>query len=242
MILVSRRLTELIAVRNCNLFRFRLPNLKVVGSRSYFIPTMPPKRAAAVSAASKRVRDSSSDSALSSDDTKPVVKRTPVKKAAKAKAVRKEESEEEQEPVVKPKKATKVTKVKEENGDEPKAKKPRAPPKPKAFPPPDLEPSTFPERKGLPAFAFGSDADVHNPSPETIDGGNSQPMHVGAHVSAAGGVAFALLNSGKLGANGLALFLKNQKKWVSKDFEEEDISKFRKLMVSKDLEGTSSCR
>lgn len=176
---------------------------------------MPPKRAAAVSAASKRVRDSSSDSTLSSDDIKPDIK-----------------------PVTKKKAVVKSKAVKEEDGDEPKTKKPRAAPKPKAYPPPDLEPSTFPPRKGHPAYAFAADAEVHNPSSDSINGSIAKPMHLGAHVSSAGGPAFALLNAGKLGANGLALFLKNQKRWTSKDYEEEDVNRFRKLMVSAELDGT----
>jgi len=51
---------------------------------------------------------------------------------------------------------------------------------------------------------------------------------VGAHVSSAGGVEYAPLNAGKIGAQALALFTKNQKQWRSKPLTEKNILEFKK--------------
>ncbi|MCI2081602.1 MAG: deoxyribonuclease IV [Bacteroidales bacterium] len=52
--------------------------------------------------------------------------------------------------------------------------------------------------------------------------------YVGAHVSAAGGVENAPLNASKIGANGFALFTKNQRQWVSPPIPEAGAEAFRK--------------
>ena len=44
---------------------------------------------------------------------------------------------------------------------------------------------------------------------------------VGAHVSASGGVFNAPLNAKAIGANAFALFLKNQKQWNAKDYDDK---------------------
>ncbi|KAL7275823.1 DNA-(apurinic or apyrimidinic site) lyase [Rhizina undulata] len=54
-------------------------------------------------------------------------------------------------------------------------------------------------------------------------------MLVGAHVSVAQGVFNAITNSQKIGGNAFALFLKNQRRWVSKDYTEADIIAFQDL-------------
>lgn len=53
---------------------------------------------------------------------------------------------------------------------------------------------------------------------------------VGAHVSASGGVFNAPLNAKKIGANAFAMFLKNQKQWVAKDYDDKTIEAFRANM------------
>jgi AP endonuclease-1 len=55
----------------------------------------------------------------------------------------------------------------------------------------------------------------------------------------AGGPATALLRSAKLGANGLALFVKGHRTWKSKPMEEEAIDKFRELMKPESEGGES---
>lgn len=50
---------------------------------------------------------------------------------------------------------------------------------------------------------------------------------VGAHVSAAGGLYNAFINSKKIGGSAMALFLKSQRQWAAKPLEEETIVKFK---------------
>lgn len=52
--------------------------------------------------------------------------------------------------------------------------------------------------------------------------------YFGAHVSAAGGVENAPVNAAAIGANGFALFTKNQKQWVSAPLSESNIEQFKK--------------
>jgi deoxyribonuclease-4 len=54
--------------------------------------------------------------------------------------------------------------------------------------------------------------------------------YIGAHVSIAGGVENSVLNAHKIGANGFALFTKNQRQWYAKPLSPESISKFREYM------------
>ncbi len=53
---------------------------------------------------------------------------------------------------------------------------------------------------------------------------------VGAHVSASGGVENAVKNAVEIGANGFALFTKNQRQWKAKPLSEKNISKFKEFM------------
>ena len=62
-------------------------------------------------------------------------------------------------------------------------------------------------------------------------------MFLGAHVSIGGGPAGALLRAGMAGANGLAMFVKNQRSWKSNPYEDETIDRFRQLSKAKDLGG-----
>ena len=50
---------------------------------------------------------------------------------------------------------------------------------------------------------------------------------IGAHVSAAGGIANAPKNAVAIGANAFALFTKNQRRWVSKPLDEAQIALFQ---------------
>ncbi|UJF19662.1 deoxyribonuclease IV [Vibrio sp. SS-MA-C1-2] len=50
---------------------------------------------------------------------------------------------------------------------------------------------------------------------------------IGAHVSAAGGVANAPLNAAKIGATAFALFTKNQRQWVAKPLTGSMITEFK---------------
>ncbi|WP_456470954.1 deoxyribonuclease IV [Caminibacter sp.] len=53
---------------------------------------------------------------------------------------------------------------------------------------------------------------------------------IGAHVSAAGGVENAVKNAVEIGANGFALFTKNQRQWSAKPLSEKNITKFKERM------------
>ena len=55
--------------------------------------------------------------------------------------------------------------------------------------------------------------------------------YIGAHVSAAGGVENAVKNAVEIGANGFALFTKNQRQWFAKPLSEKNISKFKEYMI-----------
>ena len=50
---------------------------------------------------------------------------------------------------------------------------------------------------------------------------------VGAHVSASGGVFNAVANAQKIGAKAFALFVKNQRQWKAKPYDEKTIEKFK---------------
>lgn len=51
--------------------------------------------------------------------------------------------------------------------------------------------------------------------------------HIGAHVSASGGVENAPVNAHAIGANAFALFTKNQRQWVSPPLTEKSIKLFK---------------
>ncbi len=51
--------------------------------------------------------------------------------------------------------------------------------------------------------------------------------YIGAHVSAAGGVANAPKNAAAIGATAFALFAKNQRQWKAKELTEKDIAAFK---------------
>lgn len=51
--------------------------------------------------------------------------------------------------------------------------------------------------------------------------------YIGAHVSASGGVENAPINAAAIGANGFALFTKNQKQWSAPPLSQESIERFK---------------
>ncbi|KAL4765835.1 DNA-(apurinic or apyrimidinic site) lyase APN1 [Aspergillus foveolatus] len=61
-------------------------------------------------------------------------------------------------------------------------------------------------------------------------------MFVGAHVSAAGGVFNAVINSKHVGGNAFALFLKSQRKWDNPPLQDEHRDNFVKLCEEHDYD------
>ncbi len=55
---------------------------------------------------------------------------------------------------------------------------------------------------------------------------------IGAHVSAAGGVENAPLNATAIGATAFALFVKNQRQWITPPLTESNVSKFKENMAT----------
>lgn len=55
--------------------------------------------------------------------------------------------------------------------------------------------------------------------------------YIGAHVSSSGGVENAPLNAAVIGANGFALFTKNQRQWVSPPLSERSIQLFKERCI-----------
>lgn len=60
---------------------------------------------------------------------------------------------------------------------------------------------------------------------------------IGAHTSTSGGPEFALVNASELGANALAMFLKNQRRWESKGFEEASLEIWKRMMKKREEGG-----
>ena len=57
--------------------------------------------------------------------------------------------------------------------------------------------------------------------------------HIGAHVSASGGVCNAILNAEAIGADAFALFTRNQRSWVSKPLAIDEIHAFKDLLIER---------
>jgi AP endonuclease-1 len=122
------------------------------------------------------------------------------------------------------------------NGDDVAAgeDKPKKKPKAKAFPPPDLDPASHPERHGYPVFQLPELTVPPNGGIGDRALNPTRPMLLGAHVSIGGGPAGALLRAGKAGANGLAMFVKSQRQWKSNPYEEEAVQNFKQMMKSRE--------
>ncbi|KAJ9121533.1 hypothetical protein QFC22_002151 [Naganishia vaughanmartiniae] len=75
--------------------------------------------------------------------------------------------------------------------------------------------------------------------PPRIGTTTSVPMThiIGAHTSTSGGPEFALVNASELGANALAMFLKNQRRWESKGFEEASVETWKRMMKTREEGG-----
>lgn len=65
----------------------------------------------------------------------------------------------------------------------------------------------------------------------------SVSMLIGAHVSMAKSIANSVTNANHIGCNAFAMFLKNQRKWVSPDMKSEDIEDFKNRMKELDYDG-----
>lgn len=122
----------------------------------------------------------------------------------------------------------------DEDGEQQQPKKKAKVAKASIFPPADLDPSLHPTRKGHPVFRLSDLPDGVARNGGLAATGATQPMLLGAHTSIAGGPATALLKAGMLGANGLAMFVKSQRQWKSKDYEDEAVERFRTLMKPKE--------
>lgn len=66
----------------------------------------------------------------------------------------------------------------------------------------------------------------------------SARMLIGAHVSMAKSIANSVTNANHIGCNAFAMFLKNQRKWVSPDMKSEDIEDFKNRMKELAYDGT----
>ncbi|RSH90599.1 hypothetical protein EHS25_001204 [Saitozyma podzolica] len=209
---------------------------------------MPPRRS---TSSVKRYRESTSPLTSSEDDAAYTpAKVTPKTKGARSIAVKTDavivEAAVNVEAAAPPAKKPRASKgkISKEDGENYKRdvggdeavdeKSKKKTPKAKMWPPPDLDPANHPARSGFPIFAL---------SPTTVSNGSlnpsvpSRPMLLGAHVSMGGGPATALLRASKAGANGLALFVKNQRSWKSNPYEDEAIQRFRDLMRPRDEGG-----
>ncbi|KAI2486368.1 Nfo Endonuclease IV [Pyrenophora tritici-repentis] len=64
---------------------------------------------------------------------------------------------------------------------------------------------------------------------------------IGAHVSIAGGVHNAIINTIYIGANAFAMFMKNQRKWESKDIDQEHVDFFVKWCEDHKINAAECC-
>lgn len=85
-------------------------------------------------------------------------------------------------------------------------------------------------------------ADTLATHPPRLGTTTSIPMThlIGAHTSTSGGPEFALVNASELGANALAMFLKNQRRWESKGFEETSVETWKRMMKRQEEGGELS--
>ena len=61
------------------------------------------------------------------------------------------------------------------------------------------------------------------------------PHLIGAHVSAAGGIANAPLNAAAIGANAFALFTKNQRRWQAAPLDPKQVALFQQHCIDADI-------
>ena len=60
--------------------------------------------------------------------------------------------------------------------------------------------------------------------------------HLGAHVSASGGIVNAIIAAESIDANAFALFTRNQRSWVSKPLSQDEINTFKTMLVERGFE------
>ncbi len=175
------------------------------------------------------------------DDEKATTKR--VRQEVAYEETEEEEEEEEEEMLEKPKKGkTAKSKATKEDVQEPVKKKPRTSISKPSKDDGDAETKPKKSRK-TPIDVFSPETlSTHPPrlapTSSTFLTPSGRPTHlIGAHTSTSGGPEYALTKASELGANALAMFLKNQRRWESKDIEEGSVEMFKRLMVEKDLGG-----
>jgi AP endonuclease-1 len=207
-----------------------------------------PRRAAASKSAVKAESPGSDLSDLPETEVKPTKKSPRKSKVIEAIASGTIEAENDQDATTvtsdkkgKGKAAPKRAKAAKEevDGDDEKPKKKPRVSKASIFPPTDLDPSIHPQRQGYPIYTFPElpAGTVRNGGIQSEERTTSMSLLIGAHTSIAGGPATALLKAGMLGANGLAMFVKSQRQWKAKDYEQESVDRFRDLMKSKEEGG-----
>lgn len=119
-----------------------------------------------------------------------------------------------------------------------------APAQKKESTPDDAEPTTTtgptapskPAKKPRVAKPDPFHADALARHPPRIGTTTQVPMRhlIGAHTSTSGGPEYALVNAGELGANALAMFLKNQRRWESKPFEPASVGCWERMMRTRE--------
>ncbi|RAL59656.1 hypothetical protein DID88_000289 [Monilinia fructigena] len=133
----------------------------------------------------------------------------------------KAETTEEGESIVSPNRATKITKtaalkrkLKKEDKDEDEDEQDR---------------EIIGEKKAIKKRKTKEDKDAETMSlaGRTLVSTLKKAVHIGAHVSAAGGVQNSVTNSLRIGGNAFALFLKSQRKWVSPPMAAEARDQFK---------------
>lgn len=144
--------------------------------------------------------------AVKTEEVEEVAAKTTPRRSKKAKVEVKEEEE-----VANPdKKITAAAKKAKKRTDETSAEAPA---------PADTKPAVKRKRK----TKEEKEAEAMPLAPRTL----SSKLVLGAHVSSAGGVHNAILNSVHIGGNAFALFLKSQRKWDNPPLQEEHLLSFK---------------
>ncbi|KAH6665953.1 xylose isomerase-like protein [Halenospora varia] len=141
-----------------------------------------------------------------------------------------DESEEDlSKPAPKPSGKPKINRVRAkaviEEESKPKPKK--APAKRKAKAEDDEEDADEPKTKKKRKTKEEKEAETMPLAERTVIGVLKKAMHIGAHVSGAGGVHNSINNALQIGGNSFALFLKSQRKWASPPLAPEARDQFK---------------
>lgn len=162
--------------------------------------------------------------------------KSPATRTSRAtKQVYKEESESEEEPIESPKKSStklKINRVKSKVVVEEKPKPKAAKRKSKAEDNEDEEADADEKKvKKKRKTKEEKEAEAMPLAARTAIGTLKHAMHIGAHVSASGGVQNSIPNSLHIGGNSFALFLKSQRKWTSPPLAPEARDQFKAFCV-----------